>query len=183
LFKSIKEFFSKKDNVITTEVDNSVVITNAEFSHSDFIFNQIIEGAKSGHFNSAFVVPQFHLGLKKQIEDSVKSNSCETVNGNVSSRFYVASINDDLVGFYWVIRNKPSEFEIYMLSVAPKNRNNGIGSELLNHSLKSIPKGSTMVARLYGASKVMLTMMRKVGFNKSQKQNAKETVKLSIKTC
>ncbi|NRA82295.1 MAG: GNAT family N-acetyltransferase [Gammaproteobacteria bacterium] len=182
MFKSIKEFFSTKDNVLT-EVDNSVVIKSADFLDSDFIFNQIIEGSKSGHFNSAFVIPRYHLGIKKQIEDSVKSNSCETVNGIVSSRFYVASINDDLVGFYWVIRNKPSEFEIYMLSVAPKNRKKGIGSELLSHSLKSIPKGSTMVARLYSASTVMLTMIYKVGFKKSKKQNAKETVKLSIKTC
>lgn len=181
--KFLKSLFSREsmkgtiDNSMPDKTTNGIKSATAQ--DVDFIFQSVLKEAKVGHFNQDFSHPMTHKGLKKQIEDSIHTGCAPTVSGNVPSRFYIYIKNNKQVGFYWVIKDSKSAFELYMISVDNTQRKQGVGTSLLSHAELNLI-GFKLKARLYHRSEIMLSMLVKAGFKRDIKQG-KSTIHLSKK--
>jgi hypothetical protein len=181
LFKFFRSLFNSEriEDALESSIPEKPIkgIHLATVHDVDFIFQSVLNGAKLGHFNPDFLLPMTHLGLKKQILDSIHTGYTPTTSGVVPSKFYVYKKDKKQVGFYWVIEDSKNVFELYMISVETSERKQGIGASLLSHAESKLV-GFKLKSRLYHPSKVMLAMLVKSGFKRDIKQG-ENTIHLS----
>ncbi len=183
----IKKLFNRNTPTPETIVTRPTVpkkqgIHKATLKENKFIFNQVLASAQHGHFNRQYTQPMTHPGLKHQIDLSITLGKCPTASSKHPGRIVERTSRIDVffdsgtpVGFVWTVKNTNTEFEIYLLAVDTQARKTGIGSQLLNHAICTIPSNNKIVARLYKASNVMMDMMIKLGFTKGKKQGVSTT--------
>ncbi|EJK2102336.1 hypothetical protein VCSRO184_0843 [Vibrio cholerae] len=147
---------------------------------ASFVFTQVIESSKNGHFNPILQMPEAQMGLRLQIGDSIEEGRCYVNPIEIrNSRILIKRVNGVPVGFSWITYGEDNQYEIYLLAVVDQYRKKGYGTEILLESIKNIPHGSTIYGRLYHVSKIMREIMNKNGF-KEVKTKARDTVRLEL---
>jgi hypothetical protein len=142
----------------------------ATLSDSNIIFDMIITEAKNGHFSIAYTFATSHNSLKHQINETIKSKKCPFNGITYNSDMYVSIDNGKTIAFSWVLKKSPTEVELYLMAAKLEKRGQGIGRIMTEESINKFVKGTKFTVRLYKASKIMLKIVKNIGFKMAAKQ-------------
>jgi ribosomal protein S18 acetylase RimI-like enzyme len=151
----------------------------ATMDDADFIFDSILQGARSGHFNEEYL--HSNQGLRIQIHNSISLGRCPTHRGGASTAFmYVYAEDSRTIGFSWVVKTqRRDEWELYMMAVARDCRRRGVGEKIVCETIQRLPGNAKVLARVYRASDIMLRVLLKMGFKRSTVQRQRDAISLS----
>ncbi|XZY03598.1 hypothetical protein ACT4XO_15715 [Acinetobacter baumannii] len=141
------------------------MLRNASIKDLDFLFNEILEGSKSGHFNSEFHQnPRATAGLRVNLESILSGNG--RVDGPFAYGLVLENNNGKPVSFLLISAlegNKGNEF--WMLSTAKPFRKQGFGNQIIDEVLNAFKARKVGVtARCSPESEIMYQMLIKKGF-------------------
>jgi ribosomal protein S18 acetylase RimI-like enzyme len=154
----------------------------AKSDHTEFIFDAHLKEAATGHFTSDYLHPHTHLGLRRQLTDSVSRHECMSNVGLTASRIYVYEDSGMAVAFCWVRETAGPEGrrqEIYAVYVHSEYRGHGIAGLLVRHVLKAFPESTEFSARLFPVSIVMKKIFSSMGFEPDQ-HTSPQTINLRL---
>lgn len=140
----------------------------------DFVMNEVVDGAKNGHYASTLLNPEEQKGLYEQLKNVVHYSHM----GRISQRgveyifaqlWIYGSSKDNQVGFCLLSEKLPgsveSEMELYKIGVRKDLRGLGHGRRIAELFVTKMPKTVKLYARCYKCSEVMFMLLKEVGFD------------------
>lgn len=113
------------------------MLRSASIKDLNFLFNEILEGSKSGHFNSEFYQnPKATAGLRVNLESILSGHG--RVDGPFAYGLVLENRSGKSVSFLLISAlegNKGNEF--WMLSTAKPFRKQGFGNQIIDEVLNA----------------------------------------------
>jgi ribosomal protein S18 acetylase RimI-like enzyme len=166
MFEFIKKLFKKTE---TPDIPRKSNVRPDGFQlatlyDTDTIFRSILEESHAGHFSSNYIPPMAHPGLKHQLIQGVRNGTFPSNSKSCEAAIFVFIEKDKAIAFSWAIQRTKNEVELYLIAVSPDHRRRGIGTLMVEHSIKHFTPGTTFIVRLYKKSTSMLKIVKTFGF-------------------
>jgi hypothetical protein len=147
----------------------------AKLSDLDFILQEVLEGAKAGHYRDTLLQPEQLKGWREQLGNVINSshlvryadqrNSLELL---MAKLLVYGAANDDQVGFMLMAERFPGtanvELELYQAGVRSSRRGEGHGQNLVKQFANFGESGVSLYARCLRPSGTMLNLLLSEGF-------------------
>lgn len=140
----------------------------------DFVMNEVVDGAKNGHYARTLLNLEEQQGLYEQLKNVVHYS----LMGRISQRgvehifaqlWIYGSSRDNQVGFCLLSEKLPgsveSEVELYKVGVRKDRRGFGHGRRIAELFVTQMPKTVNLYARCYQSSEAMFVLLKEVGFD------------------
>ncbi len=142
---------------------------------------QLSKDAESGHFDSSHKDYEYNLSFLIRVEETGLIPTAIGLHGFT----YVLKEGDDAVGFAVVCpatkRQSKCQLELLYFTVLAPYRRKGFGNKAVQLVLAEF-KGKSISARCMPRSKVMVKMLKKLGF-KNEKWAGSPNTNLAHKNC
>lgn len=173
----IAGFFTKKVKLPTVKFSEGYVMEEAKPRDIEFIYERIVEEAKAGHFNYSFQTEDLKKGTCYQAFSSIHLRKMQNIQGTLcGSVLFIIKYNNVPAGFVWCREFQEAgdnAWELYLISIQPKHRGNGIGRKGIEHVLELIHPSLDVYARLYTTvpNKPMIRILKSLNFKASSMSN------------
>lgn len=164
LYKTVKINGRSKHPALTNSSNGQNMHRNATINDLNFIFELIMDGAKSGYFNREFqdlpaAANGLHLELASILTDKTRANGLTAYgiiyeNKGKRAGFVLMSAGEEDKGN-----------ELWMASIKPNLRGKGFGKKMIQGVLEQFKGRNLMLfARCAQESKAMFNLLSKNGF-------------------
>jgi len=139
----------------------------------DFIMNEIIDGARNGHYASTLLDSEEQKGLYGQLINVINFSAMERNSHRgvekIEARLWVyGSSTDDQVGYVLASEKFPGskrELELYQVGVRKDRLKLGHGRRIVQLFLAAMPATANLYARCFHPSQAMFFLLKEVGFS------------------
>jgi len=141
----------------------------------DFVMEQIVEGAKEGHYEKSILDPEYQANYRAMFLGLMKGQGTATVGERgierKSGSLWIYGNNDEgNIGFFFVSEkyegSGENEMELLMAGIKKGLQKTGHGSNMIGSFLALCSGSATLYARCYPASEAMYKVLVKAGFVK-----------------
>ena len=139
----------------------------------DFIMEEVVEGAKRGHYAASLLDPDQARGFRDQlrnvIRNSVMVRWSDRGAEEIGAKLWVYGCDrDDQVGYLLVSEKVADSFatdiELYKAGVRADRRTEGHGRRIVQLFAAFSPKSVKLYARCFPPSEGMFQLLKEVGF-------------------
>lgn len=159
---------------------NQLTIRRATPDDSIWIFDELGNAARDGHFSPTVCDELQRMGLIVQVIVRGVLPILKVRNGNANQEnleadLWVAQVGSVKAGFllslYEHSRATPSAVELHMGGVVKGLRANGVFSSLVRNQISMLPTGTRVYGRCYPRSTSAISSLKKLGFVVSHQGN------------
>lgn len=137
-------------------------------SDTEFIVEEVWREAANGHYNEVLSTEAGKSKFSEQLRDHIQKGNCYDKNfGLMELQGLVAEVDGNKAGYsIFRIDNVKNIAEIWFFGLAEEYQGKGYSRKLLNKTIEKIGGDkTTILARCMSASKPMIHMLKKKGFN------------------
>ena len=137
---------------------------SAGINDLEFIYDQIMDGAKYGYFNrKSHQIPAIAKKLKLELTSILKNKV--RLNG-LSAYGVIYELNDECIGFIIMSVDKENKGdELWMAAIHPDYRNKGHGKKMITEVLEQLKESDLIItARCAPESEAMYQILLQSGF-------------------
>ena len=140
----------------------------------DFIMEEIVDGAKNGHYAASLLDPRQINGLREQFERVINSSTMVRATDRGIEKihaelFVYCSKKDDQVGYVFVSEKYPGsineEVELYKAGVKESHRGEGHGRRIVELFVSCSHPSVKLYARCFQSSAIMFLLLQEFGFS------------------
>jgi len=135
--------------------------------------NEVVEGAKNGHYIDSLLDPEQQMGLRDGFREVIYSSSMWRNSERGAEKIAAwlltyGSPKDGCVGYTLVSERRPGsrkyEIELYMVGVRKDCQGRGHGRKIVQFFVASSPSTLKLYARCYPNSQAMFFLLQEIGF-------------------
>ena len=147
----------------------------ATASDLDFILQEILEGAKAGHYRDTLLQPEQFNGWRTQLSHVIKfshllryADQRDTLEQIMAKLWVYGAAGDDQIGFMLVAERFPgtanTELELYQAGIRKDRRGEGHGRNLVKQFIGCAEPAVDLYARCLRPSNAMVHLLVEAGF-------------------